>query len=275
MPTVAVAGSIWGVTAARDAEGTEVAVATGGAGVARLRALSGKPLVVSPMAGGPSTVELVVAASKAGAFAFLAGGYKKSEDLQSEMAAVRAAGVDAFGVNLFVPGAPTDEPARLDAYLTSLRPLAHSLGSELGAGEWDDDDYPAKLDGGARQPAVRGEFHVRPARPPGRSRVAACGLARHGDRDHAGGGRCRLAGGARRALPPRRGGWKTRLIRFQPPEAAGSATATADPTAPQTFDFRGFTHYWGRSRKGGWVVSRKTAKGRLKRAPDCAIGLVR
>jgi nitronate monooxygenase len=133
------------VTAARDAEGTEVAVATGAAGVARLRALSGTPLVVSPMAGGPSTVELVVAASKAGAFAFLAGGYKKSEDVQAEMAAVRAAGVDAFGVNLFVPGAPTDEPGRLEDYLTSLRPLAQSLGTELGAGEWDDDDYPAKL----------------------------------------------------------------------------------------------------------------------------------
>ena len=98
------------------------------------------------MAGGPSTVELVVAASKAGAFAFLAGGYKKSDDVQSEMAAVRAAGVDAFGVNLFVPGAPTDEPDRLEAYLTSLRPLAQSLRTELGAGEWDDDDYPAKLE---------------------------------------------------------------------------------------------------------------------------------
>src|SRR5271166_3920315 len=30
----------------------------------------------------------------------------------------------------------------------------------------------------------------------------------------------------------------------------------------------GFTHYWGRSRRGGWVVKRKTAKGRLKRALD-------
>jgi RNA-directed DNA polymerase len=28
----------------------------------------------------------------------------------------------------------------------------------------------------------------------------------------------------------------------------------------------GFTHYWGRSRSGGWVVKRKTAKSRLRRA---------
>jgi nitronate monooxygenase len=113
--------------------------------VARLRALADVPLVVSPMAGGPSTVELVVATSRAGAFAFLAGGYKKADDLGTEMDAVHAAGVDAFGVNLFVPGAATDVPDRLESYLASLRPLARSLETEVGPGEWDDDDYPAKL----------------------------------------------------------------------------------------------------------------------------------
>lgn len=145
MPTVVAAGSIWGVTAPRDAAGTDAAIAIGAAGVARLRALADSPLVVSPMAGGPSTVELVVATSAAGAFSFLAGGYKKADDVWAEMAAVRAAGVETFGVNLFVPGTTTDEPRQLEAYLASLRPLAESLGTELGAGEWDDDDYPAKL----------------------------------------------------------------------------------------------------------------------------------
>lgn len=145
MPTVAVTGSIWGVTAPRDSVGTETEVATGVAGAARLRSLAATPLVVSPMAGGPSTVELVVATSRAGAFAFLAGGYQAPDDLRTEMASVRAAGVDTFGVNLFVPGAPTEVPGRLEAYLASLRPLARSLGTELGAGEWDDDHYPAKL----------------------------------------------------------------------------------------------------------------------------------
>jgi nitronate monooxygenase len=53
--------------------------------------------------------------------------------------------VDAFGVNLFVPGAKSDAPELLEAYLASLRPLATSLGTELGAAQWDDDDYPAKL----------------------------------------------------------------------------------------------------------------------------------
>jgi nitronate monooxygenase len=128
-----------------EAAAVAAVAAAAAAAAARVRALAEVPLVVSPMAGGPSTVELVVAASRAGAFAFLAGGYKKADDLRAEIAAVRAAGVDAFGVNLFVPGAATDVPDRLEAYLSSLVPLARSLGTELGAGDWDDDDYPAKL----------------------------------------------------------------------------------------------------------------------------------
>ena len=59
---------------------------------------------------------------------------------------------------------------------------------------------------------------------------------------------------------------KTRLVRFQPPQAASSDTEDRDPPEPTTFDFLGFTHYWGRSQRGARVVKRKTAKSRLKRA---------
>ena len=59
---------------------------------------------------------------------------------------------------------------------------------------------------------------------------------------------------------------KTRLVRFQPPEAADSETEEREPPEPRTFNFLGFTHYWGRSQRGIWVVKRKTASGRLKRA---------
>jgi group II intron reverse transcriptase/maturase len=59
---------------------------------------------------------------------------------------------------------------------------------------------------------------------------------------------------------------KTRLVRFQPPHADDSETEDRDPPGPTTFDFLGFTHYWGRSRQGAWVVKRKTARSRLKRA---------
>jgi len=59
---------------------------------------------------------------------------------------------------------------------------------------------------------------------------------------------------------------KTRLVRFEPPEAPDSETEEREPPEPTTFDFLGFTHYWGRSRQGAWVVKRKTAKSRFKRA---------
>jgi RNA-directed DNA polymerase len=59
---------------------------------------------------------------------------------------------------------------------------------------------------------------------------------------------------------------KTRLVRFHPAEAADSEPKDQNSTGPRTFDFLGFTHYWGRSLRGGWVVKRKTAKSRLQRA---------
>jgi RNA-directed DNA polymerase len=59
---------------------------------------------------------------------------------------------------------------------------------------------------------------------------------------------------------------KTRLVRFEPPQADDSATEERDPPEPRTFDFLGLTHSWGRSQRGAWVVKRKTARSRLKRA---------
>jgi len=59
---------------------------------------------------------------------------------------------------------------------------------------------------------------------------------------------------------------KTRLVRFQPPQPDRSEAEERDFPEPRTFDFLGFTHYWGRSLRGAWVVKRKTAKSRVKRA---------
>jgi nitronate monooxygenase len=77
---------------------------------------------------------------------FLAGGYKSAPALAEEMAAVRAAGVDTFGVNLFVPGGPTVDPGGLAAYIAEVEPDAAALGVALGEAVWDDDDYRAKVD---------------------------------------------------------------------------------------------------------------------------------
>ncbi len=56
---------------------------------------------------------------------------------------------------------------------------------------------------------------------------------------------------------------KTKLVPFCPPS---SRTKDDDDDRPGTFDLLGFTHYWGVSLKGYWVVKLKTAKDRFTRA---------
>jgi RNA-directed DNA polymerase len=57
---------------------------------------------------------------------------------------------------------------------------------------------------------------------------------------------------------------KTRLVPFQ--GLRPGAPPRPRQERPGTFEFLGFTHYWGRTRKGGWAVKRKTAGGRLRRS---------
>jgi group II intron reverse transcriptase/maturase len=52
---------------------------------------------------------------------------------------------------------------------------------------------------------------------------------------------------------------KTRLVEFGRP-------GKDEGKGPGTLDFLGFTHYWGKSRKGNWVVKRKTSRKRINRA---------
>jgi group II intron reverse transcriptase/maturase len=56
---------------------------------------------------------------------------------------------------------------------------------------------------------------------------------------------------------------KTRLVSFKRPES--TPPSDGGGKGPGSFDLLGFTHFWGRSRKGNWVVKRKTAKDRLSR----------
>ena len=55
---------------------------------------------------------------------------------------------------------------------------------------------------------------------------------------------------------------KTRLVRFKRP----SKYTGSDKPKPGSFDFLGFTHYWGISRKGNNVVCRKTSGKRFTRS---------
>jgi hypothetical protein len=58
---------------------------------------------------------------------------------------------------------------------------------------------------------------------------------------------------------------KTRLVPFRSP-ALSDGGGSGKGSSPGTFDLLGFTHFWGRSRKGTWVVKRRTAASRLQRA---------
>lgn len=58
---------------------------------------------------------------------------------------------------------------------------------------------------------------------------------------------------------------KTRLVAFGPPPPSSAAGSGSGPR-PGTFDLLGFTHYWARSRRGQWVVKRRTAASRFRRA---------
>ena len=94
-----------------------------------------------------------------------------------------------------------------------------------------------------------------------------------------------LRGGRRRATGAGRAAEAIREVRPDAPpgeDPAGAVPAAAAeyPTGPSrgdrpgTFDLLGFTHYWGRSLKGNWVVKRKTAKDRFSRALQSVAAVV-
>jgi hypothetical protein len=54
---------------------------------------------------------------------------------------------------------------------------------------------------------------------------------------------------------------KTALIAFRKPNSNRESGR-----GNGTFDFLGFTHFWAKSRRGTWVIKRRTARKRLRRA---------
>lgn len=103
------------------------------------------PLAAAPMAGGPTSLALVRAVVGAGAFPFLAAGYKTPEAMALEVEQIRDLGA-AFGINLFVPTSARVDPAAFRAYADELQPEADAYGLHLDPEPFDDDDHwPTKL----------------------------------------------------------------------------------------------------------------------------------
>ena len=59
---------------------------------------------------------------------------------------------------------------------------------------------------------------------------------------------------------------KTRLVPFRRATGSSRRGSPGSGNRPGTFDFLGFTHWWGKSRKGNAVVQRRTAADRFRRA---------
>jgi nitronate monooxygenase len=103
------------------------------------------PIVLAPLAGGPATPELTAAVSNAGGFGFVAAGYLAASVLAERLERTRTLTSAPIGVNLFVPGAPT-QPQVVDAYAARVADDARQAGVELGAARFDDDDWAAKVE---------------------------------------------------------------------------------------------------------------------------------
>lgn len=104
------------------------------------------PIVLAPLAGGPSTPELAAAVSNAGGLGFVAGGYLGAAGLDERLRATRALTGAPVGANLFVLREEPVDGAALDAYARELEPDAAARGVQLGDPHFDDDNLAAKLD---------------------------------------------------------------------------------------------------------------------------------
>ncbi len=104
------------------------------------------PLVAAPMAGGGSSPAMIRAATQAGAFAFLPGGYRNPQELATDIAELKSAGL-SFGVNLFKVDPTAISPQDYAAYAAELQPEADLYGLTLSdiPLRSDDDDWDAKL----------------------------------------------------------------------------------------------------------------------------------
>jgi nitronate monooxygenase len=135
-----------------------------------------RPVVVAPMAGGPSTAGLVAAAAATGAMGFLAAGYKTPDAVARDVAKLRESRLP-FGLNIFVPSPPPTDVESLEAYRRALEPEAQRYGVALPPLTLNDDDhFAAKVEiaAAAAVPLVSFTFGVPDAAVISALRSAGC-----------------------------------------------------------------------------------------------------
>jgi nitronate monooxygenase len=104
------------------------------------------PILVAPMAGGPSTPELAAAGTNAGGLGFIAAGYLTAEVFAERLTAARGLTSGPIGANLFAPQPSAGTTADIGRYAEALAAEAEHYGAQLGAPRWDDDHWVAKLE---------------------------------------------------------------------------------------------------------------------------------
>jgi len=104
------------------------------------------PLIVAPMAGGPSTPELAAAGSTAGGLGFVPAGYLTAEVFGQRLSAARGLTSGPVGANLFVPQPSAATSSAIEGYTKALAAEAEHYDAQLGEPRFDDDGWAAKLD---------------------------------------------------------------------------------------------------------------------------------
>ena len=102
------------------------------------------PIVLAPLAGGPSTPELAAAVSNAGGLGFLASGYLSAAELAARSRRTGELTSRPVGVNLFAPG-PAGDSARVRQFAAEIEADVSGAGARLGEARHDDDDWDAKI----------------------------------------------------------------------------------------------------------------------------------
>ncbi len=88
-----------------------------------------KPFILAPMAGGPSTPQLVAAASNAGILGSLGCAYETPEQIKETIRKTKELTTRPFAVNLFAPQAdPVLTSTQMNAAITALAPYRKELG---------------------------------------------------------------------------------------------------------------------------------------------------
>jgi nitronate monooxygenase len=104
------------------------------------------PVIVAPMAGGPSTPELAAAGTNAGGLGFVAAGYLSAEALAERIAAARKLTTGPLGVNLFAPQPSAATAEAIEKYAAALAPDVQRYEAKLGEPAYNDDAWAAKVD---------------------------------------------------------------------------------------------------------------------------------